>query len=103
MVLARLLLLVVMGAAQLGDAVLAAPPIFDQRDPSPILEPVQRKGTRNYRPDGTTPGEAATASQAPTVSREAKLKQCMDTWDEGTHITKSKWREICLRQLDARE
>jgi hypothetical protein len=27
----------------------------------------------------------------------------MNTWDTGTHITKSKWREICQRQLKDRE
>jgi hypothetical protein len=62
-----------------------------------------RKGTRNYRPDGaaTVIPEAPAATDG-TVSRDEKLTQCMETWDKGTHITKSHWRDICLRQLDAR-
>jgi hypothetical protein len=27
----------------------------------------------------------------------------MATWDKGTHISKSRWREICLRNADDRE
>lgn len=61
-----------------------------------------RKGTRNYRPDGSAAAITETPAAASTVSRDEKLQQCMDTWDKGTHITKPKWREICIRQLDAR-
>jgi hypothetical protein len=63
-----------------------------------------RKGTRNYR-DGD-PLATAPATTVPLkndgLSQKDKLAQCMDTWDTGTHITKSKWREICIRQLNER-
>ena len=103
MVLARPFLAVLFLAAPLGGGAFAAPLGADGPDANPMLEQAQRKGTRNYRPDGTAPPAADAGSQASTVSKDEKLDQCMDTWDKGTHITKSKWREICLRQLDARE
>ncbi len=88
-------------AAPLGGSAFAAPLVADGPDASTLVEPAQRKGTRNYRSDGTTATDTTTTTTA--ASRSEKLSQCMDTWDKGTHITKSKWREICLRQLDARE
>lgn len=64
-----------------------------------------RKGTRNYRNDGSSTSTPSTPStteyRAPT--RAEKLQYCIDTWDAGTHISKSKWREICKRQLAAGE
>jgi hypothetical protein len=101
MVLARPFLMVVLLAAPLGGGAFAAPLGADGPDASTLVEPAQRKGTRNYRSDGTTATDTTTTTTA--ASRSEKLSQCMDTWDKGTHITKSKWREICLRQLDARE
>jgi hypothetical protein len=103
MILARPFLVIVLLAASLGVGAFAAPLGSDGPDASPLVEQAQRKGTRNYRPDGTAPTATDAGSQASTVSKNEKLDQCMDTWDKGTHITKSKWREICLRQLDARE
>jgi hypothetical protein len=88
-------------AAPLGGGAFAAPLGADGPEASTLVEPAQRKGTRNYRADGTTATDTTTTTTA--ASRDEKLSQCMDTWDKGTHITKSKWREICLRQLDARE
>ena len=73
-------------------------------DIAQATEQAARKGTRNYRPGDaplTTPG-AGTQAQDTGPSRADKLSQCMDTWDKGTHITKSKWREICVRQLNER-
>ncbi len=92
-------------AAPLGGGAFSAPLGADDPDASTLVEQAQRKGTRNYRSDGTTAtGTTATdTTTTTTASRSEKLSQCMDTWDKGTHITKSKWREICLRQLDARE
>lgn len=93
--------MIVLLAAPLGGGAFAAPLGADGPDASTLVEPAQRKGTRNYRSDGTTATDTTTTTTA--ASRSEKLSQCMDTWDKGTHITKSKWREICLRQLDARE
>lgn len=64
-----------------------------------------RKGTRSYRPDGSSAGTAtppSIADYAPPTPAE-KLQHCIDIWDAGTHISKSKWREICKRQLAAGE
>ena len=80
-------------------AASAAPLATDSPvDPLQLTEPSARKGTRSYRA-----GEATAADDTQTktdgISDAEKLSQCMDTWDTGTHITKSKWREICKRQL----
>jgi hypothetical protein len=102
--IARSFLLATFCAAFAGTPALAAPIVLDVRDASTLPEPAARKGTRNYRPDGSEPAATdAAGTQASTASKSEKLDQCMDTWDEGTHITKSKWREICIRQLDARD
>jgi hypothetical protein len=102
MVLARPFLMMVLLAAPLGGGAFAAPLGADGPEASTLVEPAQRKGTRNYRADGTTATDTSPTTTT-AASRSEKLSQCMDTWDKGTHITKSKWREICLRQLDARE
>jgi hypothetical protein len=67
-----------------------------------IAEAAARKGTRSYRSDdaATAAPSAGTATKDDGPSNADKLTQCMDTWDAGTHITKSKWREICQRQLN---
>lgn len=31
------------------------------------------------------------------------MQTCMATWDKGTHITKTRWREICARTLKDQE
>lgn len=67
-----------------------------------LADPDARKGTRNYRPDGAAPTATDTPAQSSGQSRDEKLQQCMETWDKGTHITKPKWKEICIRQLDDR-
>ena len=103
MVLARPFLAIVLLASTTGAGAIAAPLGADGPDANPMIEQAQRKGTRNYRPDGTTATDTTTTTTTTAASRSEKLSQCMDTWDKGTHITKSKWREICLRQLDARE
>jgi len=100
----RSLLLVILCTAQVGHAALAGPYVSLTRpDASPMLESVARKGTRAYTPDDATTAVPADAPQAETSNSDAALEQCMNTWDAGTHISKSKWREICQRQLKDRD
>ncbi len=104
MALTRVLLFVGLCLAQVGPAALARPLPLASFDGSPVIEVQARKGTRLYSPDGTAaaptlPADTATQAQ----SAEDALEQCMNTWDTGTHITKSKWREICKRQLKDRD
>ena len=97
-------LLVVLCAAQAGDTALAAYVIPPPRsDVAPVVEPVARKGTRAYRPDGATPAVPADTAQPNSPSGDDALAQCIATWDAGTHISPSKWREICKRQLNDRD
>lgn len=86
-------------------AIAAADPLpTDPFAPTPSAESLTRRGTRNYRPGDDTAGTAtpsiSTTLKPDSISEEEKLTQCMETWDKGTHITKSKWREICRRQLN---
>ena len=73
-----------------------------------VIKTEGRKGTRLYRPDVpdeegdlTEAEEKAAAAHEPTV--EERLDQCMASWDEKTHITKSSWRLICQRQIKDNE
>ncbi len=106
----RSLTFVVFCAAQFGHAALAGSPIVEAPPgATPIVEPAARKGTRAYTPDGTeaaVPALPAMPAVPPPTKAPAgndALDQCMGTWDAGTHITKSKWREICVRQLKDRD
>lgn len=100
----RSLLLVVLCAAQGGHVALAAPYV-SQTGPGAfqIFESVARKGTRSYMLDGAAPTAPADSSQEQDPGSSDALDQCMATWDAGTHISKSKWREICKRQLNDRD
>lgn len=97
-------LLVVLCAAQAGDAAVAAYVIAPPRSGVvPVVEQIARKGTRAYKPDGATPALPADASQAKSPPGDDALAQCIATWDAGTHISPSNWREICKRQLNDRD
>ena len=98
----RLLPLLIAGAAQVvvtgsASALLATSPL----DARSTLELIARKGTRNYAPDSADAPLPPTpdAPVATTKDNAERLKDCMATWDAGTHITKSNWKEICKRQL----
>jgi hypothetical protein len=107
MPLMRSLTFVVLCVAQVGHAALAGSPIAEAPPgATPIVEPAARKGTRAYRPDGAETAVPALPALPPQTKAPAgsdALDQCMGTWDAGTHITKSKWREICVRQLKDRD
>lgn len=106
MTIARSLPVLVLCAAQIGNAALAMPLASPERSDASLVIEVQdaaqgRKGTRTYVPEG---GAVAVPSDtSKEVSTSEALEQCMNTWDAKTHITKSKWREICQRQLKDRE
>jgi hypothetical protein len=100
----RLVTFIVLCAAQVGQAALAAPLVeAPPPDARPLIEPAARKGTRAYAPDGTETAIPAVSPEANAPAGSDALAQCMDTWDAGTHISKSKWREICVRQLKDRD
>jgi hypothetical protein len=104
MTLIRSLTFVVLCAAQVGHAALAGSPIAETPPgATPIVEPAARKGTRAHTPDGTETAVPAVTPQTKAPASSDALDQCMGTWDAGTHISKSKWREICIRQLKDRD
>jgi len=57
------------------------------KSPGGIVQLAQRKGTRGYQ---------GVPSQYSTPNR---LESCMETWDRATHISKTRWREICKQQI----
>ena len=66
----------------------------------PLVQLAGRKGARDYKA-----GEAdalTVPSGTETAPKRNSLEECMAIWDAGTHITKSKWREICQRQINER-
>jgi hypothetical protein len=97
----RAFLFVLLCTVQAGHAAPAGPPVSPPlASISPNLVQVARKGTRLYTPEdaGAAPAAPSDAGSQATSSADA-LEQCMSTWDAGTHISKSRWREICKRQL----
>lgn len=75
----------------------------------PAVHLAARKGTRNFRTDDADAPGAPSTSTAPALPDKPAdaadthtLESCMATWDKGTHISKSRWREICQRNINAR-
>ena len=73
-----------------------------------VIKTDGRRGTRLYRPGDTESDdplvegeEKTTATHEPTT--EERLEECMASWDEKTHITRSGWRLICQRQIKDNE
>jgi hypothetical protein len=64
-------------------------------------QPAARKGTRSYAPDALPATPDTAPADDPAAHAEA-LAGCIATWDAKTHITRSKWREICERQIKER-
>lgn len=104
MISMRASLLALIGALA-ASAATAAPEVTDPLvGTTQATEGTARKGTRNFRAGEDAAAAATTTAplKSDGLSQKDKLAQCMETWDTGTHITKSKWREICIRQLNER-
>lgn len=83
----------------------AAAPLLERSAPEPPLQRVARKGTRNYVPGEdvlSVPSTVTTGTTDDTSGVRDPLEECLEIWDPATHITKSKWREICERQIRER-
>jgi hypothetical protein len=70
---------------------------------SPVVMVAGRQGTRNYRPDAAESSAQAQENSAQLEETKTRLDQCMVSWDRGTHITQSSWRQICEREIKANE
>jgi hypothetical protein len=93
--------LVLCAAAAPSLALPGSKPVAEER-PS-VWQPAARKGTRNYVPDAGPAATPDTTAPAADPAAHAKaLEDCIAIWDAKTHITKSKWREICERQIKER-
>jgi hypothetical protein len=89
--------------ASIGISPAAAEPVLAKAASETQVQRVARRGTRNYYAGD---GEALTVPTTPSTETAASghdpIKECVDVWDAATHITKSKWREICVRQIRER-
>ena len=58
-------------------------------------QPAQERGSR--------PSIATNSKEAPTsgdmTKQQRDFKDCLDTWDKGTHMTKKEWRRSCERTI----
>lgn len=84
-----------------GATILAA---TDAAANDPIVQSVARKGTRAYTPDSSSTAmpDTTTTEKADPAAEAKALQDCIAIWDEKTHISPSKWKEICKRQLRER-
>jgi hypothetical protein len=51
---------------------------------------------------GSTPSTATNSTEAVVsggMTKQQRLKDCLDTWDKGTHMTKKEWRRTCERTV----
>jgi hypothetical protein len=62
-------------------------------------QPVLKKAKER----GSTPSTATDSKEAPTsgdmTKQQKDFKDCLDTWDKGTHMTKNEWRRTCERTI----
>ena len=76
---------------------LASSPVISQTaTPSQlVLKKAQERGSR--------PSIAINSKEAPTsgdmTKQQRDFKDCLDTWDKGTHMTKKEWRRSCERTI----
>lgn len=66
-----------------------------------LVQLAAHKGTHDSVPDATAP-HTTSPGRSNAASEAKALKDCMAIWDTDTHISKSKWKEICRRQLKER-
>jgi len=91
----------------LAQGAAAGPSLAPLSEPSaaPGFDLVQlaaRKGTRNYMPDAAEIPQDTEPAKSDKASEAKALDDCIAIWDAGTHITKTKWRDICKRQIKER-
>lgn len=80
-----------------------------------VLAEPKKKGESSPPSNAATSAPAADAASSspsgtsnPTkqlsyaAEYEQEMKRCMDTWDAGTSMTRTKWREVCHRTLKER-
>ena len=64
----------------------------------------QSKPVLKSAKDRGSPSSAATNSTEAVASgdmtkKQRDFKDCMESWDKGTHMTKKEWRRTCERRM----
>jgi hypothetical protein len=62
-------------------------------------EPVLKKAKERGSPPSTATNSKETPTSGDITKQEKDFKDCLDTWDKGTHMTKKEWRRTCERTI----
>jgi hypothetical protein len=54
---------------------------------------------KKWKDRGETPLTASEAAASAGKTTQQRFKDCMETWDKGTHMTKKEWRRTCERTI----
>jgi hypothetical protein len=70
----------------------AVPPTSAQgvQPPGPVLKPAKERGM------GTETGVTPTSG---SLSKQQRMRLCLDSWDTQTHMSRSEWRVACERTV----
>jgi hypothetical protein len=58
--------------------------------------------TAAFAQSSTQPAAKRQSSNAALLDENARVKECMKTWDRSTHMTKREWEETCRRVASER-
>jgi hypothetical protein len=87
----------------LTGAVVAFACVSLTSSPVPSQTATQSKPVLKSAKDRGSPPSTATESTGAEASggrtKEREFKDCMETWDKGTHMTKQEWRRTCERTI----
>ena len=62
-------------------------PALSQTTSGPVL--------KKWKDRGETPLTASEAATGGGMTKEQRFKDCMETWDKDTHMTKKEWQRSC--------
>ena len=83
--------LAIMAVVAFACVSLTSFPAPSQTTSEPVLKP--------WKERGETPLTGSEAATSAGRTKEQRFKDCMETWDKGTHMTKKEWRRTCERTV----
>ena len=92
-------------APAVEPAVEPVKPLVDQPPTSPALSQTamqSKPDLKSAKDSGWITSTATNSTEAAASggrTRERDFKDCLDTWDKGTHMTKQEWRRTCERTV----
>jgi hypothetical protein len=93
-------------APAVEPAVKPVKPVVDEPPMSPAPSQTATKSKlvlKSAKDRGSTPSTATNSTEAAAsgdmTKQQRDFKDCLDTWDKGTHMTKQEWRRTCERTI----